>query len=424
MSSASRLQTLFGPKLDRAVFATYFLGAVVPLLALAWVVHVYVLPHQGDDGLSVASLVGALMGVGLLSLAAFFSLRILTHTTLLRMKQDNQRLERLLVASRGLSRAPHSQAAASAAADYAREISGARAAVLVRVGKDEILEVYEAADDGSRALYEAQREELDPLAESALRDGAVARLENLASEPSVGAVVAVPVSSTTGVLGALVLFAPKNSEVLDGESVDAVKTLAALTAVALDNSKLQDSQRNFFAHTTELLASALDQHVENRAGHAMNVARLANRMGRALELGESDLQTLHYSCLLHDIGMLRIEPSRHRDARACRQHAALGARMLSRIQLWRDVAPIVLHHHERWDGTGYPEGLAGDAIPRASRIIAVADSVDAMRRSEGDRVGMTLDEVVAELEACAGAQFDPTIVAVFCRLSNAGHIDL
>ncbi len=201
-------------------------------------------------------------------------------------------------------------------------------------------------------------------------------------------------------------------------------TLASLTAVALEISQLQDSQRNFFAHTTDLMAGAVDQHLENRQGHSINVARLVNRIGREMGMPESKLQTLHYAALLHDIGMLKIENSLHLNPRACRKHTQLGHRMLSRIQLWEEVAPIVLHHHEWFDGTGYPEGISGEDIPLMSRIIAVADAVDAMKRSEGSRPGRNLAEVVEELERFSSTQFDPAIVRVFKALAERGEIEL
>jgi HD-GYP domain-containing protein (c-di-GMP phosphodiesterase class II) len=111
-------------------------------------------------------------------------------------------------------------------------------------------------------------------------------------------------------------------------------------------------------------------------------------------------------------------------AASCRQHASVGHRMLSRIHQWRQVAPIVKHHHERFDGGGYPDGLAGEAIPLAARIIAVADALDAMRRTEPHRPAFTPQQIAEELEACAGTQFDPQVVTVVNRLLAEGQIEL
>jgi HD-GYP domain-containing protein (c-di-GMP phosphodiesterase class II) len=122
--------------------------------------------------------------------------------------------------------------------------------------------------------------------------------------------------------------------------------------------------------------------------------------------------------------MFKIDPARHLDLKAVRSHPVLGARMLSRIRVWEPIAPIVLHHHERFDGTGYPEGQKGDAIPLESRIIALADAVDAMRREEGYSAGKSPEEVVKEVERCRGTQFDPALVDAFLALHARGESGL
>jgi HD-GYP domain-containing protein (c-di-GMP phosphodiesterase class II) len=98
--------------------------------------------------------------------------------------------------------------------------------------------------------------------------------------------------------------------------------------------------------------------------------------------------------------------------------------MLSRIRLWEPLTPIVLHHHERWDGHGYPEGRSGEAIPLEARIIGLADAVDAMSRGEGQRAAKSADEVVKELQGCRGTQFDPALVDAFTALHARGESGL
>ena len=100
-----------------------------------------------------------------------------------------------------------------------------------------------------------------------------------------------------------------------------------------------------------------------------------------------------------------------------------GARMLTPIRRWKDAAPIVLHHHEHYDGSGYPMGLVGDAIPLESRIILVADAFDAMTRDEAHRRGRPLPEALEELRSGMGAQFDPDVVNVFLDLQQRGELD-
>ncbi|MGH0035613.1 MAG: HD domain-containing phosphohydrolase [Myxococcota bacterium] len=423
MSASKQEQSLPSQELDRTVFGTFFLGAVVPLIALGWISQQYVMPRLSADGLTAVAILGPLIGVAALTLASFFALRRIVHVIVARMDAHNQRLGCLVGASRALSEAPHPQAVAEVAGRYAVELSGGRgAAVLLTPEKGGELELYHTTDEATRSLVESKRSILFELAASAQQSGRSAALPTSAGESF--AAGAIPIASRDRTFGVLLVISTGAGASFGGDAVDAVSTLASQTAVALENGRLQDSQRNFFAHTTEILASALDQHVQGRAGHAQAVARTANRIGREMGLGDSDLQTLHYAALLHDLGMLKIEPEMHLSAAACRKHAALGHRMISRIHQWREVAPIVRHHHERVDGGGYPDGLSGKAIPLAARIIAVADSVDAMRREEAHRAALSAEQIVEELQACSGTQFDGEVVAVFARLVSDGQIEL
>ncbi len=209
MRLKTRLQPLFSQNLDRAVFATYFLGAVVPLLALAFVVQIYVLPAAGEDGITAMSLVGGLVGISVLSLASFFALRRLVRGAISKIDADNVRLTSLLSASRGFTNAPHGHEVASAACEFACEITGCSdAVILMNSSKTGQLELYDAALDQSRTLYEAHQAELEELAETASRSLSCSRLE--APPDPKGPVpladaLAVPIVSASGSSGALVL---------------------------------------------------------------------------------------------------------------------------------------------------------------------------------------------------------------------------
>ena len=102
----------------------------------------------------------------------------------------------------------------------------------------------------------------------------------------------------------------------------------------------------------------------------------------------------------------------------------MGHRMLAPIQLWADVAPLVLHHHEWWNGGGYPEQLAADAIPLESRIIGVAEAFDSMTSRSSYKEPVPTDEAVRRVEAGAGTQFDPEVVRVFLDLARRGDVDV
>jgi putative nucleotidyltransferase with HDIG domain len=161
---------------------------------------------------------------------------------------------------------------------------------------------------------------------------------------------------------------------------------------------------------------ALDAHLHFQAGHGQRVAHLANRMGRALGLDDAALQRLHFAALLHDIGMLKLDRNQQMNPRSCDKHAQIGARMLTRIRLWKDLAPIVHHHHECWDGHGYPEGLVGNAIPIEARIIAICDAFDSMTSERSYKDPVPEADALAEIQACSGSNYDPELVQLFRSL--------
>jgi putative nucleotidyltransferase with HDIG domain len=159
-------------------------------------------------------------------------------------------------------------------------------------------------------------------------------------------------------------------------------------------------------------------------GHAMRVTDLALRIASVLGVGERRIVAIEAGGPLHDIGKLEVdrailekpgalEPEELEEIRA---HPELGARMLRGIPSIRAALDCVLHHHERWDGTGYPYGLGGHEIPLEARILAVADAYDAMISDRPYRKARTRDEARAEVERCAGSQFDPQVADAFLSL--------
>jgi putative nucleotidyltransferase with HDIG domain len=198
-------------------------------------------------------------------------------------------------------------------------------------------------------------------------------------------------------------------------------SLARQGAVAAENAQTHEVNRNFFTHTSEMLVSLLDSQDVHYAGHSAAVAALADMVSRRLGLPEDERRTIHYAALLHDVGKLRLPQGlltaertlTEEEMRLMREHPALGVALLRPISKWGALSPIIHSHHERWDGRGYPRGLAGDAIPRGGRIVAVAEAFDAMTRRLPHREGLSVEEALAEVERCAGSQFDPEIARAF-----------
>jgi putative nucleotidyltransferase with HDIG domain len=160
-----------------------------------------------------------------------------------------------------------------------------------------------------------------------------------------------------------------------------------------------------------MLIGAMDTHVPAKAGHARRVARYANLLGRGLGMNDQELKTLYFAALLHDIGLLRLDTMGDWTRERIELHPVIGYEMVKDIILWKELGPIILHHHERWDGRGYPDKLQGADIPLESRIIGACEAFDIITSKHSYKTPLPFDMAVREMEAHAGTQFDPNMVA-------------
>lgn len=180
------------------------------------------------------------------------------------------------------------------------------------------------------------------------------------------------------------------------------------------------------------LAAALDARDPYTAGHSERVSVLSVAIGRQLKLAQDELEVLRLGALLHDIGKIGVpddvlrKPSALTDAEYAliKEHPVLGARILRVVPFLAPHLPIVELHHERPDGRGYPRGLRGDDIPLAARIVHVADAYDAMTSDQNWRPRLSREEALAELQRCAGTQFDPAVVVAFVAELGESPADL
>jgi len=417
--------SLFSQKIDRVALVTYFLGAVVPLVALTVVAEHYVLPSLSDRNAALG-LIALVVSIALLSLASFVILRRVTRNTLASMNADNARLASLLDVSSKLAGAQHVTEATSRCARSALDLAGAPMAyVFLRTSGEEVTNLAETRGENAEKVYQKIHAPLGKLVDLVLSGGRPALSDDpgLCSEGASGMSAAVvPIPGERAPVGALAVVRARSAPFEPAE-VDALSTLAALASVSLSNADLRDAQRNFFSHVTDIIVHALDSHLGYHTGHSERVAQISNRLGRALDLDETRMERLHFAALLHDIGMLKIDRSQQMSRKVCEKHTILGHRMLSHIRLWQDLGPIVLHHHEWYDGSGYPEGISGDAIPLESRIIGLAEAFDTMTNVASYKETMSLEAAMREVDDGAGTQFDPRVVEVFRALVEQGVIE-
>jgi putative nucleotidyltransferase with HDIG domain len=422
MTRQPRAGSIFSQRLDRVAFFAYLLGAVVPLTALAITIERFVIPGIADR-LTVLAPVGGLVSVIVLSLASFFILRRTVRVSVAQIDTDNQRLSALLGVSNSLGEVLHASEAGERIARASLQLVDSRGGFILTRNPDGVATPLSLASAvGPNEKLEPER--VDSLLELATLVISEGRPALMGAAGDVPAMAAVPLPGETVTEGALIAVGPRGRAAFDGADLSALGSLGALAAVALRTAELKDSQRNFFAHVTELLVSALDTTLGYHKGHGTRVAEYSNRLGRKLGLDDESLKRLHFSALLHDVGMLKIERELPQNGQTSAKHCMLGARMLGNIRLWSDLAPIVQHHHERWDGSGYPEGVSGDSIPLESRIIAVCDAFDSMTSSTSYKDALTLEDARSELEVGAGTQFDPRATAAMIALLDAGELEI
>jgi putative nucleotidyltransferase with HDIG domain len=189
-------------------------------------------------------------------------------------------------------------------------------------------------------------------------------------------------------------------------------------ALARRWQSVSEVQADLIANGLVRALSLRDVETEN---HSRRVASWTKMLARALGIGAKEQHRFYLGALLHDLGKIGVpdsvllKPGRLDEAemKVMKEHPRLGRELLRGIQCLDEVVPIVLYHHERWDGRGYPEGLSGEDIPLEARIFAVVDTYDAMTSDRSYRRGRGHEEAMREIDRCRGTQFDPRVVDAF-----------
>jgi putative two-component system response regulator len=191
-------------------------------------------------------------------------------------------------------------------------------------------------------------------------------------------------------------------------------------------SKLQHAYRILKkAHldSVKVLAEAIDAKDPYTRGHSDRVRKMSLKIASCLGFAEDRIESLEYGALLHDIGKIGIKDEvlqkqsalSPREYQYIQEHPLIGVKIVEGIDFFKDKVPMIRHHHEHFDGSGYPDGLAGDAIPLEARIIAIPDAFDAMTSLRPHRSAMSLEDVLLELDRFKGKQFDPQILEIFLQ---------
>lgn len=319
------------------------------------------------------------------------------------------------------------------------EISRVSAKIDVKV-------LEEAIKEGIESNYE-----LGGLIGKVLQEGRTMLGEAIMSEEEAlfsakSSVLAVPLKFKDSLIGIICLSDKITQEPFSSQDIKRVEAFAFIAAIIIENAKLYTQLQRLFISAVEALSFAIDEKDSYTNGHSKRVTQYALDLAKALDgFSEQKLLILKLSAIMHDVGKIGIpEAILHKKEKLepfeweeIKKHPLKGIHIIEPItelkttdyfppsiqtslEEIKQILPAIRHHHERYDGNGYPDKLCGDIIPLIARIIAVADAYDAMTSDRAYRKGMSNEEACQELEKYMGKQHDPELVKKFIELRNNG----
>ncbi len=214
------------------------------------------------------------------------------------------------------------------------------------------------------------------------------------------------------------------------DDASVLKCLSNQIAISLENSRLYQEMKSTFQSMVEVLAELIELRDHYTGGHTERVKRYSLLVGERMGLSTEETEALQLAAVLHDVGKIGVRDAillkggklDAEEYKLMSMHAEFGAKVLERVENLNEVIAGIRHHHERFEGGGYPDGLKGEEIPLIARIISVTDTFDAMTTTRPYREALSPDEAVRELHREAGRQFDPEVVKVFVELYEEGVI--
>lgn len=344
------------------------------------------------------------------------------------------RLDLLYEVSRKASNAPKASTAIPEIVATTRQALNAAASSLLLIDDEAQHLLFEFADgESGGTLQHVKLDIKSGIAGWVARHGVPLIVNDVASDPRffgdvdkatgfvTHAIMCSPLVARGRVIGVIEVLNKLDGSDFDERDLQTLTAVAATAAIAIENSRLHQSTIAGYKGTISALAAVIDAKDPCTRGHSQRVVEYALMAGEALGLSQDELEVLEYAAILHDIGKIAIADSvlskpgklTEAEARIFREHPVIGANIISDIPFLSRARRLVLHHHERYDGTGYPEGLAGQDIPLAARLLAVADTFDSITTDRPYRAALGKQHAIDELQRCSATQFCPVAVDSF-----------
>jgi putative nucleotidyltransferase with HDIG domain len=282
-----------------------------------------------------------------------------------------------------------------------------------------------------KALRSADAEEMRPVRLTDL-EGDPALEETVGQLYALGFAIVCPVTMKQKLTAILAVGEKVSGQEFHSADLDMLRALSESAGIAIENARLFKDLEEAYLATIRVLVSRIEEKDPYTHGHTERVAEYAVGLARAMGFPPEEVQRIQFGAFLHDIGKVHTEDHvlhkpdalTEEEWKIVKMHPVRGAEMVKGVRFLERVVDIIRHHHERVDGKGYPDGLQGDEISMAARVVNVADAFDAMTTDRPYRAGLSVAQAIAQMQDKAGTQFDAGVVEVLVDAIQSGQISL
>jgi HD-GYP domain-containing protein (c-di-GMP phosphodiesterase class II) len=421
-------------EISRKIRLSIAIVALVVITLFAVIVRYLLAPFSAALDFLPDISIGVIVGIAFfLSLAGLYYSISISKQVLRIVKYYGNRLEKILNITSELREETYGDILLEKIMDYALAITNSQAgSILLADSEDFVFKIVKG--EKAEQLVGTSVEKGKGISGWVAQTGKAVRVADASRDerfnPAIDSmsgfetksVLCVPLKTKSGVIGVLELLNKEGGHAYRERDEEIIRYLAEQAAISIIKTKFVEDQKNYEIHLTEMLLEAIDFHIPEKKGHSRRVARYSNVIARGINMTEDEKKRLYFASLLHDVGFLRIHSDDAFRKEEFMRHPSVGYEMIKPINFYEDIALFILHHHERYDGYGYPSKLQGEGIPLEARIISIAEAFDAMVSSTSYRVPVSFQEAIEELKRKAGTQFDQELVEIFVSNIEPQHI--
>lgn len=420
----------FFKNIRRSIQISYFISSIIPLALLVYFALKYVYPLVMKGTVTnLPTDIGILLVLAvIISILGMLLSKKATNTSIASVQGLHERLNSIIEITKQIRATPFLDVLLEQIVRSAIRLNSAEAGSLLLYDDPEHLSFKVTVGKGSEKIKDKLVKRGEGISGWVASKGEPALINDVTKDNRYTAdfdketgfttrsAMCVPLVYNKEIIGAIEVLNNKNGD-FTREDEKLLFSLADQAAISIIHSKTNESRQSDLIQITSILVETQDYFSQVKKGHARSVANYANLTAKKMGFADEDLKNLHYASLFHDIGFLRLNvsvPLKPDEVEQVKKHPQIGYEIIRPLSLWREAAELILHHHERFDGTGYPQQKKGNEIPLGARIIFIADTFDVLTsKTSYKEQQLGFREAVSEIESHSGAQFDPEVVKVF-----------